>query len=964
MALVSAAPYLALLSEPDSTLKTYALSSLNDVVDQLWAEIANNIGELEELYEDESFEKRRLAALLISKVYYNLGDFESSVKYSLYAGDEFNIEEHSQYIESIVSQCINLYSSESQRKFESPEVQIDERLTGIFERMLEKCLKSNELKLALGISLESYRLDYIESILKKQIDESNFDLVLQLINYVLVCANSVITNNSFRTMVLNSLISLLLSLDKEHQDFFTIFKIIVQLNDSSLATTVFRQLISHEQDLIAYQGAFDLVNTASQELLDKIITELTPKSEEQDSITKRILSILSGVPTCDLDITFLFKNNNTDITILNKTKNLLEGRSSIFHSAVTFANAFMHAGTTDDSFFRKNLEWLGKASNWSKFSATAALGVIHKGNLSQGKAILRPYLPGSSGAPHTNGGSLFALGLIFAGHGREIIDYLVSFIEENGKSAGSNDTDVMLHGAALGAGVAGMGSNNENLYESLKEVLYSDSAISGQAAGLAMGLVMLASGNENAINDMLTYAQETQHENIIRGLAIGLALINLGREADAQSLIETLMGQESAILRYGGAFTIALAYAGTGNNKAIKQLLHYAVSDPSDDVRRASVMALGFVLIRDYAATPQIVDLLSQSHNPHVRYGTAMALGISCAGRALPAAIEILEPLTKDPVDFVRQGAFQATAMILIQQTEATYPKVKQFTTQYADTIKNKHEDALAKFGATVSQGIIDAGGRNVTISLENAQTNTLNIKAIVGLAVFAQSWYWFPLAHFLSLSFTPTSIIGVTKDLKAPKFELNCHTKPDYFQYPPKIEESKEKQPDKIATAVLSFTAKAKNYAKKKQSKKEKSDDMEVDHAEIKPAKEVKPETSDETKSEQKDSEADKKNADKEKEKAKADEPVTIRYSKQPYKINNLTRVLPIQSNYISFVKEGRFVPVRKFRGTGSIIVLQDTQPTEKMEVIKTVRQLNVTEAPLPEPFVLSEEDLQDDDE
>jgi hypothetical protein len=50
----------------------------------------------------------------------------------------------------------------------------------------------------------------------------------------------------------------------------------------------------------------------------------------------------------------------------------------VYHSAVTFANAFMHAGTTSDEFLRQNLEWLSRATNWSKFSATAALGVIHK----------------------------------------------------------------------------------------------------------------------------------------------------------------------------------------------------------------------------------------------------------------------------------------------------------------------------------------------------------------------------------------------------------------------------------------------------------------------------------------------------------------------------------------------------------------------------------------------------------
>ncbi len=31
----------------------------------------------------------------------------------------------------------------------------------------------------------------------------------------------------------------------------------------------------------------------------------------------------------------------------------------------------MHCGTTVDTFLRDNLEWLKKATNWAKFSATA-----------------------------------------------------------------------------------------------------------------------------------------------------------------------------------------------------------------------------------------------------------------------------------------------------------------------------------------------------------------------------------------------------------------------------------------------------------------------------------------------------------------------------------------------------------------------------------------------------------------
>lgn len=78
-----------------------------------------------------------------------------------------------------------------------------------------------------------------------------------------------------------------------------------------------------------------------------------------------------------------------------------------------------------------------------------------------------------------------------------------------------------------------------------------------------------------------------------------------------------------------------MAYAGTGNNKAIRKLLHVAVSDVNDDVRRAAVTSLGFLLFRNPTQVPRIVQLLSESYNPNVRYGAALALGISCAGTGL-----------------------------------------------------------------------------------------------------------------------------------------------------------------------------------------------------------------------------------------------------------------------------------------------------------------------------------------
>ena len=41
-------------------------------------------------------------------------------------------------------------------------------------------------------------------------------------------------------------------------------------------------------------------------------------------------------------------------------------------------------------------------------------------------------------------------------------------------------------------------------------------------------------------------------------------------------------------------------------------------------------------------------------------------------------AINLLEPMTNDPVNYVRQGALIASALIMIQQTEITCPKVSR----------------------------------------------------------------------------------------------------------------------------------------------------------------------------------------------------------------------------------------------------------------------------------------------
>ncbi|KAI9248920.1 armadillo-type protein [Sporodiniella umbellata] len=902
-ALTSANGIVALLDEQQPELKVYALQQLNTLVDEFWAEISDSIAKIEILYEDPSFSQKELAALVASKVYYNLGELDDSLTFALGAGQHFNVSDDSEYVTTIISKCIDKYIH--LRTVENTEP-VDSRLQDIVERMFQRCTEDGEYEQAIGIALESRRLDVVESNIRKGDSD-------KLLAYVLDVSMTLVQNLEFRNEVLRLLVSLYKTLEKP--DYISISQCLVHLDDAQSCAELLKSLIEKDNELMAYQISFDLEENATQKFLSKVSSGLPsePVVEEtkdenameveekpkNDTPIKKIKSILTGQESIRLHLEFLYRNNHTDLLILKNTKNALESRNSVYHSAVTFANAFMQAGTTSDEFLRQNLDWLSRATNWSKFSATAALGVIHKGQLAESMNLLTPYLPvhgGSNNSPYSEGGSLYALGLINANHGASILDFLKKELKET-------SDEVVQHGASLGLGVAGMATANESIYEDLKNVLFGDNAVAGEASGLAMGLVMLGTANEEALEEMLQYAHETQHEKIIRGLAIGMSFIMYGKEEQADGLIEKLLEDKDPVLRYGGIYTIAMAYSGTGNNKAIRRLLHVAVSDVNDDVRRAAVTSLGFVLLRNPKQVPRIVQLLAESYNPHVRYGATLALGISCAGTGYLDALELLEPMTRDPVDFVRQGAFISQAMILIQQTENTNPKVASVRKNFEKIISDKHEDPMAKFGAVLAQGIIDAGGRNVTISLLS-KTGHSNMPAIIGMAVFIQFWYWYPLTHMLSLAFTPTAIIGLNKNLETPRFEFMSNVKPSLFAYPPSLKPPSVTVVEKVATAVLSTTAKAKARAKK--IEKEKGESMEVD----KEDEEMK--------------EDDKK---EERKKKKKEENFEV--------LENMARIVPTQLKHISFRDESRYKPV-KSESSGGIILLVDTKPEEEEDLLQ----------------------------
>ena len=429
----------------------------------------------------------------------------------------------------------------------------------------------------------------------------------------------------------------------------------------------------------------------------------------------------------------------------------------------------------------------------SKFSATASLGVVHASHVTEAMHLLQPYLPSNptgdgegEGNPvspsggYAEGGSLYALGLIHgsqAGSSAEQRKETTDFLRNHLRASHANE--VISHGAALGVGLTATGTADLAIVNELKEVLDTDSAVAGEAAGIAIGMVLVGTGAGNTHNslpsadkeeimevvtELKNYARETHHEKIIRGISMGLALMNYGQEENADALIEEMRSDRDPVLRYGAQYALALAYCGTGSNKAIRILLHTAVSDVSDDVRMASVIGLAFVLYKTPERVPLLVKLLLESFNPHVRYASCIAVGIAMAGTGDSDAVAMLEPILDDMTDYVRQGALVGTAMIYMQQSDSSNGrKIRSFREKLANIIGEKHQSNLTKMGAIMSTGIIDAGGRNCSLSL-GSKNGFTKMSSAVGIALWLQHWHWYPMMHMFSLALTPTFTIGLNK--------------------------------------------------------------------------------------------------------------------------------------------------------------------------------------------------------
>lgn len=130
---------------------------------------------------------------------------------------------------------------------------------------------SFEATQAIGIALESHRLDLILQIFKLNEDVS-------LLSYAMDAVLETNFSLSYRNQVLNFLLPLFPPLEPKAPHVHAVTRLLVTLSDANLTIPLLTALVPKET-LLAYQLAFDLVEGGGQDFLEAIRTQL-PEGDE------------------------------------------------------------------------------------------------------------------------------------------------------------------------------------------------------------------------------------------------------------------------------------------------------------------------------------------------------------------------------------------------------------------------------------------------------------------------------------------------------------------------------------------------------------------------------------------------------------------------------------------------------------------------------------------------------------
>ncbi|CCX05129.1 armadillo-type protein [Pyronema domesticum] len=455
--------------------------------------------------------------------------------------------------------------------------------------------------------------------------------------------------------------------------------------------------------------------------------------------------------------------------------------------ANSFVNSFANAGFTSDKLMLTDDDsnsWVYKNKDAGMLSATASIGMIHQWNVDEGLAAIDRFMNVSEN--HIKAGAALAVGMVNSGV-RSESDPALALLNDD-QWLGSKVPSIR-RSAIMGLGLAYAGSQREDLRELLVPIIVDFSfelEISAMAA-IALGLIFVGSGDGDSAEAMLSAIVGRDDASQLKNkwsifLSLGLALLYVGRQEDADATLEVLKAAPEPIGTATGVLVEACSYAGTGNVVRYQSMLWHCNKhiDTSDDDQKGddlyqSYAVLGMAIIsmgEDIGAEMALRAFGHLMHygEPNIRKTVPLAMGLLNASNPQMKVYDTLSRYSHDNDIDVAINAIFAMGLVGAGSNNARLAQLlRQLASYY-------HRDPNALFMVRIAQGMLHMGKGTLNVNpfhTDRSVMSTVSVASLLTVCVSLLDARSFILdAHHYLLYFIvpamhPRFLITLDEDMK-----------------------------------------------------------------------------------------------------------------------------------------------------------------------------------------------------
>ena len=222
-----------------------------------------------------------------AQVFYHLGELNDALNYALCAGGMFDVTESNDFVKTLLgtraspaprsnlpvvlpltafsrasfgkkkvnnrsdprapppipflptAKAIDEYIEQRQKP--TSEQAIDARLVSIVERMFQRCFDDGQIHQAIGVALETKRLDKLEEAIHTSTD------VAEALNYATKVCQTLVTSREFRREVLTVLVRMYES-DHVENNYLNVCQCLMFLDDADGVAAILTRLVEGEEE--------------------------------------------------------------------------------------------------------------------------------------------------------------------------------------------------------------------------------------------------------------------------------------------------------------------------------------------------------------------------------------------------------------------------------------------------------------------------------------------------------------------------------------------------------------------------------------------------------------------------------------------------------------------------------------------------------------------------------------------